>query len=93
MFTIGRNYAAASVTVEATPLFRLTPNLFVNLDDPSALAQLVADYDLSQDLRCRFTPDGPSRDLWLLLHSLFVLGGAALSAIVVLTLAGLLRQD
>lgn len=51
LYTIGRNYAAASVTVEVTPLFRLTPNLFVNLDDPSALAQVVVDYDLSQDLR------------------------------------------
>ncbi len=49
--------------------------------------------DLAQDLRCRFTPEGPFRDVWLLLHSLFVLGGAALSAVVVLTLAGVLRQD
>ena len=49
--------------------------------------------DLAQDLRCRFTPDGPFRGLWLLLHSLFVLGGAALSAVVVLTLSGVLRQD
>ncbi|MDX1509274.1 MAG: hypothetical protein R3358_13395 [Woeseiaceae bacterium] len=49
--------------------------------------------DLAQDLRCRFTPEGPARWLWLLLHSLYVLGGAALSAVVVLTLAGVLRQD
>jgi hypothetical protein len=49
--------------------------------------------DLAQDLRCRFTPDGPFRGLWLLLHSLYVLGGAALSAVVVLTLAGVLRRD
>ncbi len=32
------------------PLFLLTPNLFVNLDDPSALAQLVAQCDIKQDL-------------------------------------------
>ena len=51
LYTIGRDYAAASVTVEVTPLFRLTPNLFVNLGDPSALAQVVIDYDLRQDLR------------------------------------------
>ena len=49
--------------------------------------------DLAQDLRCRFTPNGPYRGFWLLLHSLYVLGGAALSAVVVLTLAGVLRQD
>ncbi len=49
--------------------------------------------DLTQDLRCRFTPAGPFRGFWLLLHSLYVLGGAALSAVVVLTLSGLMRQD
>jgi len=49
--------------------------------------------DLTQDLRCRFTPTGPFRWLWLLLHSMYVLGGAALSAVVVLTLSGVMRQD
>lgn len=49
--------------------------------------------DLSQDLRCRFTPVGPARSIWLLLHSAFVIAGAALSAVVVLTLTGVLRQD
>lgn len=49
--------------------------------------------DLAQDLRCRFTPEGSFRWFWLMLHSLYVLGGAALSAIVVLTLSGVLRQD
>ena len=49
--------------------------------------------DLAQDLRCRFTPVGPFRWLWLLLHSLYVIAGAALSAVVVLTLTGVLRQD
>jgi uncharacterized protein YjbI with pentapeptide repeats len=49
--------------------------------------------DLAQDLRCRFTPDGPWRWLWLLLHSVFVVAGAALSAVVILTLTGVLRQD
>jgi len=50
LYTLGRNYLAASATVEWTPLFLLTPTLLVNLDDPSALAQLVARYDLRQDL-------------------------------------------
>jgi len=49
--------------------------------------------DLSQDLRCRFTPEGPGRWLWLLLHSVYVIAGAALSAVVILTLTGVLRQD
>jgi hypothetical protein len=49
--------------------------------------------DLSQDLRCRFTPEGPARGIWLLLHSLYIIAGAALSAVVVLTLTGVLRQD
>jgi hypothetical protein len=49
--------------------------------------------DLSQDLRCRFSPEGSYRWVWLLLHSLYVITGAALSAIVILTLTGVLRQD
>jgi len=32
-----------------TPLFLLTPNLFLNLGDPSALAQVVAQIDVRQD--------------------------------------------
>ena len=50
MFTLARNYLAASITVEMSPLFLLSPNLFVNLDDPSALAQLVAQCDVRQNL-------------------------------------------
>jgi len=49
--------------------------------------------DLSQDLRCRFSPEGAYRWIWLLLHSVYVIMGAALSAIVILTLTGVLRQD
>ena len=49
--------------------------------------------DLGQDLRCRFTPEGPGRGFWLFLHSAYVIIGAALSAVVVLTLTGVLRQD
>lgn len=49
--------------------------------------------DLAQDQRCRFTPTGPWRPLWLMLHSAYVIIGTALSAIVVLTLTGVLRQD
>ena len=51
LYTLGRRYAAASMTIEVTPLFRFTPNLFVNLEDPSALAQWVVDYDWRQNLQ------------------------------------------
>jgi hypothetical protein len=49
LFTLGEHYLAGSVLVEVTPLLHLTPNLFVNLDDGSLLAQLVGQYDLAQD--------------------------------------------
>ena len=49
--------------------------------------------NLGQDTFCRFVPSGSARWLWLTLHSLYGLLGAALSAIVVLTLTGLLRRD
>jgi hypothetical protein len=49
-FTIGRNYLGAGVTVELTPLWLLTPNLFANLDDPSALLQVVSQYSLGDNL-------------------------------------------
>ena len=49
--------------------------------------------DLGQDLHCRFMPKGPFRSLWLLLHSIYVIAGAGLSAVVVLTLTGVLRRD
>ncbi len=50
LFTLARHYVAASAMVEMTPLLMLTPNLFVNLEDPSALAQLVVQYDWKQNL-------------------------------------------
>lgn len=51
LFTLGRDYLAASALIELTPLVLCTPNLFVNLDDPSALLQLVGQFDLLQDLQ------------------------------------------
>ncbi len=50
LFTLGRHYLAGAVTVEMTPLWTLTPNLFVNLRDPSALLQLVTQNSLSDNL-------------------------------------------
>jgi hypothetical protein len=49
-FTLGRNYLAAGVTIELTPLWQLTPNLFANLDDGSALLQLVSRNSLGDEV-------------------------------------------
>ncbi len=49
LFTLGRNYVVASAMVEMTPLWMLTPNVFVNASDGSFLAQLVSSYDFKQD--------------------------------------------
>jgi hypothetical protein len=48
-FTLGRNYLAGGITVEMTPLWMLTPNLFANLDDGSALLQVVSRSSLSDN--------------------------------------------
>ena len=50
VYTLARNYLAASASVEMTPLWMLTPTVFLNLDDPSALAQVVCRYDWRQNL-------------------------------------------
>ena len=49
LFTLGRHYLALSAMVEMTPLWLLTPNAFINLDDHSFLFQLVSAYDFKQD--------------------------------------------
>ena len=51
LFTLGRNYIAASAMMEITPLWLLTPNVFINASDGSMLAQLVSSYDFKQDWR------------------------------------------
>ena len=50
VFTLGRNYLAGGVTVEMTPLWMLTPNIFFNADDRSALLQIVTTNNLSENL-------------------------------------------
>ena len=51
LFNLGRHYLGTSVNFEMTPLLNLSPNLFVNLADPSALAQVVFSYDWKQDVQ------------------------------------------
>ena len=64
LYTIGRNYLAGSMLVELSPLVNITPNLFINLNDGSALAQLVVQWDLGQNwqiqgaLNAPLGPDG-----------------------------------
>jgi hypothetical protein len=49
-FTLGRHYLAGGVSIELTPLWVLTPNLFANLEDGSALVQIVSRNNLSQNV-------------------------------------------
>ena len=67
--------------------------VFIKRHGGGCLGRIAMAFHLGQDDFCRFVPDGPARWLWLTLHSLFGLFGAALSAVVVLTLTGLLRRD
>jgi hypothetical protein len=63
LFTLGRHYLALSASIEMTPLFLLVPNAFINLEDPSALLQLVMQNSLSDDmtlLGALNVPVGPS---------------------------------
>jgi hypothetical protein len=50
LFTIGRHYLAGSLMIEMTPLWLLTPNIFLNVEDGSALVQLVTQNDLKENL-------------------------------------------
>jgi hypothetical protein len=50
LFTLGRNYIAGSMSIELSALWSLTPTLFANLDDRSALVQWVTQYSLSDNL-------------------------------------------
>jgi hypothetical protein len=49
LFTVGRHYLVGSVQVEMHPLLNLTPALFWNLGDGSALAQLALDLSLAEN--------------------------------------------
>jgi hypothetical protein len=50
LFTLARHYIAARTTIELTPLLLVTPGLFVNISDGSALFQAVALADVRQDI-------------------------------------------
>jgi hypothetical protein len=50
LFNLGQHYVALSSMIEITPLFLLTPNIFFNVTDPSALVQVVFQNDLKENL-------------------------------------------
>ncbi|MBT8114885.1 MAG: hypothetical protein KJP04_05875, partial [Arenicella sp.] len=47
LFTVAKDYLAASATVEMAPLWTLTPNIFYNMSDQSGLWQLLSQHSLS----------------------------------------------
>jgi len=51
LFNLGRHYLGASINIELSPLLNAGPNVFINLEDPSALGQLVARYDWLQNVQ------------------------------------------
>lgn len=63
LFTLGRHYLVGSATLELTPLFTITPNVFVNLGDGSALLQVNTRHDLAENfvlLGSASLPVGPN---------------------------------
>ena len=49
-FTIGRHYIAGGLTIEMTPLWIITPTVFANIEDKSALLQIVTRNNLREDM-------------------------------------------
>ena len=50
LFSIGRHYLAGAMTIEMSPLWLMTPTVFLNVEDGSALIQLVTQNDLKENL-------------------------------------------
>lgn len=49
IFNLGQHYLGVSLRIEMTPLLMVSPNLFTNLGDGSVLAQLVLNWNPSQN--------------------------------------------
>jgi hypothetical protein len=49
-FTIGRHYVGGGLMIELTPLWILAPTIFANVEDPSALLQVVTRHNLSENM-------------------------------------------
>lgn len=50
LFGLGRYYVAGSLMIEVSPLWILQPMVLANVEDPSALVQLVSTYSLGDNL-------------------------------------------
>lgn len=50
LYTLGRHYLGATLTVELTPLLTLSPVVLANVGDPSGLIQLIANLSLSDNV-------------------------------------------
>jgi len=50
LFALGRHYISGNVMIEMTPLWTVTPTVFINVADPSALFQVVTSYSLSDNM-------------------------------------------
>ncbi len=63
LFTLGRHYLAATLTIEVSPLWTVSPLVLTNLRDPSALLQLTTQGSLSDDavfIATLSVPTGPA---------------------------------
>ena len=49
-FTIGQHYIGGGLTIEMTPLWILAPTVFANIEDKSALLQIVTRNNLSEEI-------------------------------------------
>ena len=50
LFALGRHYISGNVMIEMMPLWTVTPTVFINAADPSALFQVVTSYSLSDNM-------------------------------------------
>jgi hypothetical protein len=50
LFSLGRDYLAAGMQIELTPLFNLFPSMIWNLNDDSFFFQVRADYDWKENI-------------------------------------------
>ena len=50
LFAPGRHYVAANVLVELSPLWTVTPTLLLNIEDSSALLQMITSYSLGDNM-------------------------------------------
>jgi hypothetical protein len=50
LFAVGRHYLSANVLVEMSPLWTVTPTMLLNIEDPSALLQLITSYSLGDNM-------------------------------------------